>query len=65
MVVDGENGYLLEPGDIEGFVEKLKVLILNPALRSLLGQQSRVIAEKFNKENIAEDWHKLYQTLLP
>jgi len=63
MVVDGKNGYLSEPGDIEGFVEKLKVLILNPALRSLLGQQSRVISEKFNKENIAEEWHRLYQNL--
>jgi len=61
MVIDGENGYLLNPGDIDGFVEKIKILILHPGLRKDFGSRSRIIVQKFAREKIAEDWNKLYQ----
>lgn len=64
MVIDGENGYLLNPGDINGFVEKIKILILNQNKRRNFGEKSKIIAKKFKREKIAEEWHILYQKIL-
>jgi glycosyltransferase involved in cell wall biosynthesis len=63
MVVDGENGYLLNPGDIEGYADRLARLVREPSLRKQFGERSRTIAENFKKEKISLLWHQLYQTL--
>jgi glycosyltransferase involved in cell wall biosynthesis len=64
IVNDGENGYLLEPGDVDGFEKKIKLLISNPTLRIRLGSNSRMMADRFKKEIISEEWHRLYRGLL-
>ena len=63
-VLDGENGCLLEPGNIEGFISKLKVLMEKPELRMKMGERSREIIQNFRREKISEDWHLLYQRIL-
>jgi glycosyltransferase involved in cell wall biosynthesis len=63
IVVEGENGYLLKPGEIEGFVEKLKVLISDKQIRMNFGLKSRIIAEKFRRNQVAREWCQLYQKL--
>jgi glycosyltransferase involved in cell wall biosynthesis len=63
MVVDGENGYLLAPGDIDGYVEKITKMVQDPSLRKNFGERSRTVAENFKKEKISLLWHQLYQTL--
>jgi len=37
LIIDGETGYLFEPGDVDGFARRLKELVADPALRSRLG----------------------------
>lgn len=64
IVDDGKNGYLLAPGDIEGFVKKIKSLILDTTLRTEYGRNSRIFAERFDKEKISEEWHILYKKIL-
>lgn len=63
MVVDGENGYLLAPGDIDGYAERLTKLVRDPSLRKNFGERSRAMAKNFKKEKISILWHRLYQTL--
>jgi glycosyltransferase involved in cell wall biosynthesis len=64
LVIDGWNGFLLEPGDITGFVDKLKYLILDPVLRKEFGYRSRAMAKRFNGEKITGEWDKLYKKVL-
>ena len=41
MIDDGKNGYLCEPGDVEGLVEVLVKLVDSSVNRERMGQQSR------------------------
>jgi glycosyltransferase involved in cell wall biosynthesis len=41
VVRDGENGYLVEPGDIDALRAKVEVLIGDPALRRAMGEAGR------------------------
>jgi glycosyltransferase involved in cell wall biosynthesis len=50
-VVDGENGYLVPVGSVDGLVESIIKLIKNPALIPLMGKRSREIAE--NKYDVS------------
>jgi glycosyltransferase involved in cell wall biosynthesis len=44
VVQEGCNGFLLLPGDIQSLADRLARLIVDPALRSQMGQHSREIA---------------------
>jgi len=64
LVINNKNGYLLNPGDISGFVKKIKILILDPKKRKLFGEKSKMIAKRFEKEKISEEWNRLYKKIL-
>lgn len=44
IVVDGLNGYLFEPGNVESIINSLEPLILSSRLRQKMGLKSRAIA---------------------
>jgi glycosyltransferase involved in cell wall biosynthesis len=46
LIFDGDNGYLVEPYDLEAFADKLQTLIQNPQLQVALGQRGRRLAEE-------------------
>ncbi|MBK9055158.1 MAG: glycosyltransferase family 4 protein [Chloroflexi bacterium] len=46
VVVDGENGFLLQPGDLQGLVQAMTRLANDPALRQRMGQAARQRAEQ-------------------
>jgi len=37
LIVDGRTGLLFEPGDVDGFVDRLERLVADPELRRRLG----------------------------
>ena len=43
-VIDGYNGYLIKPKDVDGLTEKLDILLGNKALRQQMGQNARKYA---------------------
>jgi glycosyltransferase involved in cell wall biosynthesis len=59
LVVDGETGFLVEPGDLQSLFEKITDLVTNKAKRDRFGQQGRRIIEQkydINKNvNIIDD----------
>src|SRR5690606_24385082 len=48
-IVHGETGYLVDPGDAEGFARHVIDLLRNPALKAQMGAAARARAvEKFS-----------------
>ncbi|MCW1308590.1 MAG: glycosyltransferase family 4 protein [Candidatus Nanoarchaeia archaeon] len=62
IVFDGFNGYLVDIGDTEDFIEKIKLAYEN---REYLGRNGRKLCEQiFNWEYVTKRYEKLYQKLL-
>ena len=64
-VIDGYNGFLIEPKDVDALTEKLDVLIGDKDLRVKMGRNSREYAEKyFDIETVKEKHLAIYQELI-
>ncbi len=64
-VVDGENGFLIQPRDVEALTEKLDILISNKNLRIQMGKNARAYAEKyFDIEEVKKCHLDIYNELL-
>lgn len=65
LVEEGVNGFLLEPGDIEGFIEKLTQLIGDVELRKEFGKNSlRILKQRFEKTIVQKQIIQLYDSLV-
>jgi glycosyltransferase involved in cell wall biosynthesis len=56
---DGEEGFLVPPGDIEGFADRLLTLIRDPALRDAMGRKGRVAARRYAAEAVMPQYERL------
>lgn len=64
-VIDGYNGYLIKPKDVDGLTEKLDILLGNKALRLQMGQNARKYAEEYFSIDTVIDRHlAIYNELL-
>lgn len=59
IVTDGENGFLIEPGNISAFAGKMELLIKDRGLRRQMGEKARQSARRFEKEYILDKWEVL------
>lgn len=63
-VIDGYNGFLIEPKNVKSLTEKLDILLANTALRQEMGRNARKYAEEFfSIENVIEKHLSIYQEL--
>lgn len=61
VVKEGETGFLLEVGDIQGFVEKSLTLLTNEELNEAFGENARKRAvEMFDKDKIIDSYLNIY-----
>lgn len=51
LVEDGRSGFVIDCEDVDGFVDRLLLLIGNAALRESFGKRSRELVEPFSAEN--------------
>lgn len=56
-VVDGYNGYLIEPKDVDALTAKLDVLLSDAELRQTMGKNSREYAEKYFDIDVVIERH--------
>jgi len=63
VVSDGVNGYLIKPGDEEGFAKALLDLFGNPQRRAEFGAAALVGVDHFSLENHVDDLLKCYREL--
>ena len=65
QVIDGVNGFLVSPGDIKKFAEKIDFLVSNKNEREKMRQESYKIArEKFDINSIITQLENLYSCLI-
>ena len=64
IVVDGETGFLTEPGDVDQLRGRMAELIADPDLRDRLGQAGRVRIQLFTSESVLPRFERLYDSLL-
>lgn len=62
VVHDGENGFVIEPGDVEALQDRLARLIESPELRCKIGQTNAMAArERFSIERMADDLNCIFK----
>jgi glycosyltransferase involved in cell wall biosynthesis len=65
VVRDGIDGFLVEPGDVEGAAERLAGLARQPELRTRLGESGRErVLERYGVARLVDDVDRLYRSLL-
>ena len=56
LIKDGENGLLVDIGDIDGLVERMNYIVDNPKKANEIGQKASELYKILNKENINKEW---------
>jgi glycosyltransferase involved in cell wall biosynthesis len=65
VVTDGEDGCLVEPGDVEGLAARLAQLANDPALRATMGVAGRErMRSRYAVDRLIDDVDRLYRDLL-
>ncbi len=65
VVIDGDNGLLVEPRDVPQFAKRLDDLLQAPALRTRLGQRAReTVIARFDVARTAAAYNRLHQQAL-
>jgi glycosyltransferase involved in cell wall biosynthesis len=65
VVRDGEDGFLVEAGDVDGAAARLAELARDPALRHRLGASGRArVVERYSVARLVDDVDRLYRSLL-
>lgn len=63
IIEDGEDGFLVENGNIELFADKICYLIENEDIRIQMGQMAKKNVSRFNQDIIMQEWINLFHSL--
>lgn len=63
VIRDGQDGFLVEPGDKETFAARLRQLIEDEELRRRMGQAAKVNSQRFSLDNVMKQWEELFAEL--
>lgn len=63
IVTDGENGFLIKPGNTRVFAEKMELLMKDENLRRQMGEKAKESTERFRKEVILDQWEALLEDM--
>ena len=64
-IIDHEsNGLLVKDGDIAGLAEALMRLMDDKVLRQKMGENAKLVVERYAEDRVMGEWQKLYKKLL-
>lgn len=63
LIIEGENGFLVNPGNIEELAKKICLLIENENLRLKMGKQALEAVKQYSKEPIMQKWTDLFNQI--
>jgi glycosyltransferase involved in cell wall biosynthesis len=64
IIVNGENGYIVEQNDYRGAAEVIVSLLNDSKKWFLLSKKSQLLAERFSRDIIMKRWEALFSALL-
>lgn len=64
IIKDGEDGLLVENGNIKQLAEKICYLIENENIRKTMGEKARINVQRFKIENIGKQWENTFNQIL-
>lgn len=64
IVTNGEDGILVEAGEIDQFVEQLFLLLKNEELRNQLGIEAKENIKRFSQDEILKSWDQLFKRII-
>jgi glycosyltransferase involved in cell wall biosynthesis len=64
QVIDGETGFLVEPGSIEALRQAIQCLLSDPARRTVMGSNARRRAAEFYASAVVPRIEQVYQMVL-
>ena len=59
IITDGQDGVVIEEGDVDGYVNRMLDLMRNDAERQRMARQAITSSRRFSQEKVAEMWWKL------
>ena len=62
-LLDGKNGYLVGPTDVDAAAEKMVEIVSTPALRAALSRESIAFAKRCDWKIIIKEYSDLYELL--
>jgi len=63
IINDGANGFLIEDGNVDSFVQKLESLIEDKNLRLQMGKNAKESVKKYEIDSIMQQWKSLFEIL--
>jgi glycosyltransferase involved in cell wall biosynthesis len=63
IITDGEDGFLVENGNIQQFAEKVSFLIENESIRIEMGKKARENVQRYSEDEIMKQWTDLFESL--
>ena len=61
IIADEKSGFLVEDNDLQGYADKLMLLMRDENLRQNFGTKAKqVVSEKFSKEMVMKEWQGLF-----
>ena len=64
IIENNKNGFLIEDGNDNEFVNAIYKLIKNQNLRIDMGKNAKISSEKYNLDTIMKSWHKLFKKIV-
>lgn len=64
IICDGQNGFLVQPFDVDAFAERLLMLIRDEELRHKMGAEARQSSRQYQIEDIALRWKSLFEEVM-
>ncbi len=60
LVTDGENGYLVDVGDVDSLGDRIAALLEDPARMTAMGERGYETAQKYTTESVKKELKKIY-----
>ena len=64
IVSDGESGFLVPAGDVDGLAEKLSLLMASQEERARMGKNAFYLSSKYDITEVSKLWMSLFDTLM-
>lgn len=64
IIINNENGFLVEDGNMDSFVQKVELLIKDEILRIEMGKNAKKSISKYDLETIMQQWKSLFEELI-